>query len=252
MKHFALVAAMAICAAANTAEEVKVDAPANKEALARRIATLIQELDDADFNKREVATVALIEIGEPSHAPVKQVLANPPSTEVQYRAARIDRAVAKQIREKRNPGGEAVGGLQATLISECDTFSPDDKIVFQLQIKNVGDKARDYVAIHFFDHTMPGYKSSSSGSHARVVLKQISGDKFPEVGCINGCGSGPLRIVTELKAGERACTEVDIGGKKPLPKGEYEVYVVYFAQSRQLLKDLKADLQSNAVRFKVE
>ncbi len=253
MKHMTLLLALLLACISSARAE---DAPAvDKEAFNKRVAALLGELDDADFEKREAATQALIKIGEPAHEAVKKTLADPPSMEVKERAARVERQISLEVREKTTKGGEPAGGLQATLFSSGDTFRAGEKIVFKVQLKNVSETTREDMPIETFDREVPGEFSSTNLSQARIIIRQTSGDRkrITNIASTSMQINRGIQVIhTEIKAGERAAVDVPITNEKPLPIGDYEVTVVYHARTRGMLKEATEDVKSNTVKFKVE
>ncbi len=212
-----------------------------------QIRQLIKDLDHDDPERRDKATDELTKIGKPVLEALKKLLEKPSSIEVKERAERIVKEIERQIRRSKFKGGEIVCGLQATLLSDKDTFVKGEKISFELEIKNVDKKKREFVPIKSLDNEYPGSSSALTSSHGKILLKQISGEKTKLTKSMVGCGTGPDKNPVELKPEEIITRELLV--TENLPEGEYEIQVIYYAKSKELLKDASNDLKSNAIRF---
>ncbi len=115
-----------------------------------RIRELIDQLDDDDFSKRQRASQALVRLGSPVIAPLKEVLSDTPNAEVRFRAVRILREIGQ--RRSRLPL-EQVRRLRAVAVLEM-----------------IGSPAAE---LHL--HRLAGGDDEARQTrHARAALRRIS------------------------------------------------------------------------------
>lgn len=239
-----------------------------------RISRLIKGLDAEDFDAREEATQELVELGKPALEPLEKVLKDRAGLEAKARARTIIGRIEGHIRRAKFKGGKVVAGLRAALqpLSKSEDFVAGKPIAFEIEIMNVDGAVRAFVPIRIFDIRTPSRGRSHSNSHARVVLKQISGSELPKkVGLsvsgiqtdttavdLNPGASRMYKVETAAELSDAVNTRILVHGRGPvcriddLTPGEYEIHLIYFAKTKKLLKGAKEDLKTNVVRFKVK
>lgn len=222
---------------------------------------LITRLDADEFDAREAATRELIAIGEPAIEALRKA-AQSSSPEVQVRAKRAIAEIEAEIRRREFPGGDPVAGFRAAIriAREKPEFAANEKIEFEFEIRNVDSAACRLTAIRVIEAHVPGRADTFSMSHARIVIKQMSGTTRGWSGTTLSLGPKPDLEAVEIDPGKGAILTVGPAGiaapiqrarSETLSPGEYEVHVVYFAESKGLIDGAEADLKSNVLRFTV-
>jgi hypothetical protein len=139
---------------------------------AERIANLIRDLDAEEFSVRDDAARELTKIGEPALPALEEALRETKSEEVRGCIPRIAGAIRADLRRRAFKGGEAVNGLSA-----CTTVETlkDGTIVIRTEIMNIGATAAAITAEIHTDFSGPAHSRSSTGSHGRFHIRQLSG-----------------------------------------------------------------------------
>jgi WD40 repeat protein len=91
------------------------------------IARLIRQLGSERFSEREAAGEALVEVGEPALAPLRQAAAASDDAEIRRRAANLVQVIRKRLLAARQPKLRATIGDGTAAQFWCVAFSPDGK-----------------------------------------------------------------------------------------------------------------------------
>ncbi len=209
---------------------------------------LIRSLSSDDIDVRAQAAAGLVKLGEPAIQPMKKALASAEG-EMRARLQELIATVEREERRKNFKGGDEVCGLAARVTGK-ESYKAGDAIDLTCEIMNLSKEARPYVKATTFDRHSPTEMSSYTSSHGRISVKQISGDRPENSGGLRGCGMGPQIKSVELKSGESVSIAIALGDK--LNPGEYEVFVTYYAKTKELLQGATADLVTNVLKFKIE
>ena len=238
-------------------------------ALLQDPAALVEELQDDDIEVRDHATRALHALGEKALPYLQGVTLT--CRDARLRAADLTRRIEMLARLAKIKGGDPVAGVRAALRMERDTVKAGEPLTLTLELANVGDAMLDIPAPDRFDLKTPTHESGSRGRACIVVrlVGKVQG-KIPrdlekkccERGlepCAKPVAPGEsIKRQIVIASGEEAVRElrkrVEEEPAEPvmLPPGEYEVHIVYYAESQKLLSGAEQDLKSNVVTIKVE
>lgn len=245
----ALLLPLLFTAAAGAAEGGSGEA---QKARADAIAASLKSLDHEEPAARDQAQKQLVEAGEPALEPIEAFLAASPSLEAKSRAQAAAAEIRRRARYASTRGGEAVGGLQATLRSQKDEFRAGEKIELEYELSNVGKK--DIAAAPQKVLCVQGGEWFLSHTAATGLLKvtRVAGEKGKSMG-VEACGRGPDSRTLPLKPGETRKTGYELNEilQNTLGPGTYDLQIVYFAKSHGLAPELEKDVDSNVLRIRV-
>lgn len=215
---------------------------------------LLRRLADESPEVREEATDALYQLGEAVEPLLRRHAREGTNPEVTARVREVLARLARDRALRTFKGGPEVSGLSARLSA---VPGKDGGVDLKLEIMNVGTVPTTLVPVSLWDHEFPGRSSRSSGSHAKLVVTSRTPPASRRMSITMACGGRPPRHQTvRLLPGECRTfaltlgTNTGIGGK--LPPGEYDVHVVYFANSRSLVAGAKKDLDSTTVKVRID
>jgi len=231
-------------------------------------AALVEQLQDDDIEIRDQATRALQALGEKALPHLNAATLT--CRDARLRAAVLVGRIELGLRLAAIKGGEPVAGVRAALRMERDTVKAGEPLTLTLELTNVSDAAINVPAPDRFDLKLPSLESSSS-ARACIVVTRVPRQLKKELRELEkSCGGGIERMTEPLAPGGSIKKEIVIASGEPsermhrkrledepaepivLPPGEYEVYVVYYAQTRRLLHGAEEDLKSNVVTIKVD
>jgi hypothetical protein len=206
------------------------------------------QLDAPDAAARDRATERLIAIGPRVIPVLKRLLERPPSPEFATRAAHVIDEIPRQWRHLSPLGGDVEGGFQATL-SKTPGGKPGE---LTLEIKNVGGAKRKLTDVRALDVVLDEREPAKSRyADGCVVIKRLTREEVVQREPKALEWERAPRRVLECVAGSGVEYGINLADAMKLPEGEYEVRVVYYATTANLIEDAEADLMSNAVKVEV-
>ncbi|MFI5379557.1 MAG: hypothetical protein ACHRHE_09685 [Tepidisphaerales bacterium] len=222
--------------------------PALNPKLETAIIRCLAELDSPEFDVRDKATSRLLEIGPVVLEPLRIVMAGEVSPEFKTRAGFIERELPLRWRHISPEGGEVESGFQAILKTDGDEAAG----VLSLELRNAGGVERRLTDVRGLDVelTNAGKKAQSPWGDGRLVLRRIDGDPGAiELRPVVFEKGAPRKV--DFKLGAGITYQVKLANVGPLPPGEYEVKVVYCAESKGLIAGAFADVVSNTLRVTI-
>jgi hypothetical protein len=182
------------------------------------------------------------------------MLANSSSPEFKSRAKFILDELPRSWKYLDLNGGEVVSACQAQLRPMLTPYFTRGRMHFEIDLRNVGPGKTQVIDIRGFDLELPDQKLElkSEQADARIVLREVMlRGTIAKKAQLPATEKSPRRAI-EVYSGGRISTNIELDQMLILPPGEYEMQVVYYAQSQGLLKDAFDDLRSNVLRFKVQ
>jgi hypothetical protein len=219
--------------------------------LRQRIARLVNELESDDFDAREKATLALIEIGPEVLEILYQRLPDG-TAELRQRATHIAAEISRKWQGIRLDAGKVVAGFQAFLLPPPKVYAAGDKIHLHVVLSNVGPTSRQIVDFRGFDLELPDHKLefTSRRSDGRLIVRKAGRTATPREGKAIEYPAIPDQRINFAGGGSIA-TLIPLHAAVALPAGEYEVQFVWYSATKSLVADAMEDLKSNPVRVKV-
>lgn len=216
------------------------------------IAANLKNLDHEEAAARDLAQKQLVEIGEPALKPIDDFLAGAPSLEAKARAQTAAAEIRRRARYASIKGGEAVGGLQATLRSQKDEYRAGEKIELEFELANVGEKDLAVAPQKRLTVAGAGWYMSYTSCTGMLKITQVAGEKQKGSG-LEACGGGPDTATQPLKPGANLKTVYALSEllQGTLGPGTYDLQIDYFAKSQKLAPGLEADVSSNVLRLRV-
>lgn len=218
---------------------------------------LLKDLHDDDNDVREESSEAILALGEAAVEPLKRLERSTASREVANRAHILLKTIDYRKRWAHAQGGEAVCGVQATLVSLQDEFIAGRDLRFEVEIKNVGSEPVDIQRIqnwttrfhNFWDYQPSAQAAAIVNNLSRAEDETTAGMKtkvyereFP---------SRSFQVPETLAPGAALRFEYRVASKYLSEGDEYEARVIYYSADRSLIKGATKDLESNRLKFKV-
>ncbi len=222
--------------------------PAINPKLETAIIRCLAEFDSPEFDVRERATNRLLEIGPVILGPLRSIMEGEVSPEFKTRAKFIERELPLRWRHISPEGGQVESGFQAILKTSGDETTPG----LSLELRNAGGIERRLTDVRGLDVevTNSGEKAQSQWGDGRLVLRRIDGDTGALAVRPVVFEKGMPRQV-DFKLGAGVSYQVKLADVGPLPPGEYEVKVTYYAESKGLIEGAFGDLVSNPLRVRI-
>jgi len=222
-----------------------------RELLAQRINRCIADLDSPDSDVRDKATADLLAIGPDVVPFVRKAIADNPSPELKTRGEQLLAEVPRQWEFFSPEGGDICAGFQAILRPANSPVK--EGMLLTVELRNVGPRERPMVDVRGIDIELPDAKAEFTSDYgdARLVIRKVGGDAPRVRGSAIIYEKSPRRQIF-FKTGGSISTRIRVADVMDLPPGEYEVQFIYYAATRELLRDAMDDLRSNTLRVKVE
>jgi hypothetical protein len=148
-------------------------------------------------------------------------------------------------------GGKPVCHLRASLSIKQRVVRQGDALVLKLRIRNLSTREQEYALVRISDVKMPWYAFVDRASQARVEFRLLQG-KAPMIKSEGRRGGiPPQRKIVLIAPGSAFNDEIDCMTDRLVP-GLYDVKVVYFSGSKNLLPEAAEDLETNSVRVRIE
>lgn len=215
---------------------------------AAELQRLVAELEDDNFEVRDRAEAALKEAGPDALPFLQQALLGDPTPELQIRAERLLNHI-RLTWKISTEGGPVVGGFQLVLAAQAERYRAGQPIHLTLTVKHVWATAGRFHEIATCDVKAGAAEAGADESEARLVIRPRHADPLPRPEAIKmGQRGGSVDFV---RYGSAAYV-IQLDSALALPRGEYDVHLLYLARTRELLPGAVADLSSNAVRIRVD
>jgi hypothetical protein len=238
-----------LCACASAAQQTR---PATRPALNPKLATAIirclAEFDSPEFAVREKATNRLLEIGPAVLGHLQEAMEGDVTPEFRTRVRFVERELPLRWRHISPEGGEIESGFQAILKANGE----EPTAGLSLELRNAGGIERRLTDVRGLDVELvnTGGKARTQWGDGRLVLRRVDGDTGEVAVRPVVFEKGPPRKV-DFKLGAGVVYQVKLADIGPLPAGEYEVRVVYYAESKGLVEGAFGEIVSNTLPVRI-
>lgn len=205
-------------------------------------ADLLRDLSDDDIEVRQAAEAELFRRGEGLRKDLIEARRDA-NIETRSRLDELLRRLDVEERIRGFGGANRVSGFGMSLRS--DRFFGRGPFRLTVEVMNVGSSAETFPGIGLWDLERPDEETKTHGADARVKVSRFVGGGFRRTRWGHGSGAG---TPVALRPGESTTIEYVLDAK-PLPAGDYEVRVEYYAPER--IPGAEENLRSNGVRLMV-
>lgn len=140
-----------------------------------RLKELLLRFQDDSIEVREKAGAELFALGEAVLQSLKEALPGETNAEVRGRIRGVVDRIETDKRRREFKSGKAVNGLAASL--EGSLNSEATEFALTVRVMNLNAQPAGLVLIDRWNSRFPNRSSSSSGSEAAVVIRQLTGER---------------------------------------------------------------------------
>jgi len=220
----------------------------------QRIELLLELLDSPSFRMRQRAKKELLRAGKPALLALARFISGAPSLHARKSAQAIRNTIVTKLRWATFKGGPIAAGLQATLRSEKAVYAQEERLWFQLEIRNVSRQPVRLNPLTAFDL---GFRCGENQdiqwqqqAEARINLRRMSKPARMNTNYYGRPAAHEPPTPTQLRPGRSHWRKFRLDRLplyRNLPPGRYQLTVSYYNRGRTQ----KKHLLSNCVSFRI-